>query len=147
MEDTFRYINILSKHTSAYLDRALAKYNLCSAHRTFIRKIYEKPGITRDTIKNIVHVHPSNTTRIIDDLEEKGFIMKKQSPDDKRICELYPKESLKEVYDYLVKTEEEWTKIVTNGLSDEEKATFNELLKKVMQNSVDEIHKKEFINN
>ena len=142
MEDTFRYINILSKHTSVYLDRALAKYNLCSAHRTFIRKIYEKPGITRDTIKNIVNVHPSNTTRIIDDLEEKGYIIKKQLQDDKRICELYPKETLKEVYDFLAKVEAEWTEIVLGGLTSEEKETFNKLLLKVTQNSIDEIHKK-----
>ena len=140
-EDTFRYINILSKHTSAYLDRALAKYNLCSSHRTFIRKIYEKPGITRDTIKNIVHIHPSNTTRIIDDLEMKGYITKVQSKEDKRICELYPNESLKEVYDYLIIVEEKWAKIVTNDLSDSEKEIFNNLLQRVMKNSVDEIHK------
>lgn len=143
MEETFRYINIISKHTSAYLDRALVKYNLCSAHRTFIKKIYEKPGITRDTIKNIVHVHPSNTTRIIDDLEEKGYIIKKQSLDDKRICELYPTQALTEVYLYLNDVENSWTKIVTKGLSNEEKDNLNYLLKIVVNNSVDEIHKKE----
>ena len=143
MEETFRYINIISKHTGAYLDRALAKYNLCSAHRTFIQKIYEKPGITRDTLKNFVHVHPSNTTRIIDDLEEKGYIKKVVSKDDKRICELYPLDSLKEVYLYLEDVEKKWTSIVTKGLNDSELEVFNNLLKTVANNSTDEIHKKE----
>ena len=142
MEETFRYINIISKHTSAYLDKALGKYNLCSAHRTFIRRIYEKPGITRDTLKTIVHVHPSNTTRIIDDLEEKGYISKKISSEDKRICELYPNESLKEVYNYLLKVEADWTTIVTNGLSKKEIEDLNHLLKIVVDNSINEIHNK-----
>ena len=141
MEETFRYINIISKHTSAYIDKALSKYGLCSAHRTFIRKIYEKPGITRDTIKNIVHVHPSNTTRIIDDLEEKGLIIKKLSDSDKRICELYPTSNLEEIYLYLVKVEEEWIKIMTSGLTEKENDEFNRLIKIVAKNTIDEIHK------
>ena len=140
MEDTFRYINIISKHTSAYLDKALSKYNLCSAHRTFIRRIYEKPGITRDTIKNIVHVHPSNTTRIIDDLEEKGLIVKKTLDSDKRICELYPTSKLGEIYHYLVSVEEEWIKIMTKGLSEKENEEFNYLIRIVAKNTIDEIH-------
>ena len=121
MEETFRYINIISKHTNAYLDKNLAKYNLCSAHRTFIRKIYENPGITRDTLKTIVHVHPSNTTRIIDDLEEKGYIEKKTLDSDKRICMLYPTNKLEEVYNYLKNVEEDWIRIMTENLDEEDK--------------------------
>ena len=142
MEELFRYINIISKHTSCYLDKALSKYNLCSAHRTFIRKIYENPGITRDTIKNIVHIHPSNTSRIIDDLEEKGLIIKKTLDSDKRICELYPTEKLEEIYNYLVKVEEEWITILTKSLTEEDNIEFNRLLKIVAKNTIDEIHKK-----
>ena len=142
MEDTFRYINIISKHTNAYLDKALSKYNLCSAHRTFIRKIYENPGITRDTLKNIVHVHPSNTTRIIEDLEEKGFIEKKTLDNDKRICALFPLELLEEVYRYLEEVESKWIEVMTVNLSMDEKEEFNRLLKIVAKNTIDEIHHK-----
>ena len=142
MEDTFRYINIISKHTNAYLDRCLAKYNLCSAHRTFIRKIYENPGITRDTLKTIVHVHPSNTTRIIDDLEEKGYIEKKTLDSDKRICELFPTKNLEEVYNFLKSVEDEWIGIMTNNLSIDEKKEFDRLLLIVTKNTINEIHQK-----
>ena len=142
MEDTFRYINIISKHTNAYLDRYLAKYNLCSAHRTFIRKIYENPGITRDTLKTIVHVHPSNTTRIIDDLEEKGYIEKKTLDSDKRICELFPTKNLEEVYNFLKSVEDEWIGIMTNNLSIDEKKEFDRLLLIVTKNTINEIHQK-----
>lgn len=142
MEETFRYINIISKHTNAYLDKNLAKYNLCSAHRTFIRKIYENPGITRDTLKTIVHVHPSNTTRIIDDLEEKGYIEKKTLDSDKRICMLYPTNKLEEVYNYLKNVEEDWIRIMTENLDEEDKKKFDELLKSVARNTIDEIHHK-----
>lgn len=142
MEDLFRYFNIISKHSNVYLDKTLEPFGLCSSHRSFIKKIYENPGITRDTIKNIVHVHPSNTTRTIDDLEEKGYIIKKTNLQDKRICELYPTPKLKEIYDVLVKTEEEWINIITSDFSEDEKETFSNFLKVSTKLSIEEIHGK-----
>lgn len=140
MDDLFRYFNIISKHSNVYLDKALEKYELCSCHRTFIHRIYEQPGITRDKIKMIVHIHPSNTTRTIDYLEEKGFIIKKTNDQDKRICELYPTDKLTDVYNVLVNAEEEWINIITKDFSLEDKEKYRELLRLSTTLSIDCIH-------
>ena len=140
MDDIFRYFNIISKHSNVYLDNALSEFELCSCHRVFIHKIFENPGITRDKIKNIVHIHPSNTTRTIDYLEEKGYIIKKTNEQDKRICELYPTEKLAKVHTKLIKTEEEWIEIITKDFSLEDKEKYRELLKLSSNHSVDCIH-------
>ena len=50
MIDIYKCFNITSKHASVYLDEKLSKFDLCSTHRVFVKRIYEKPGITRDTI-------------------------------------------------------------------------------------------------
>ena len=84
MDELFRYFNIISKHANVYIDKVLEPFGLYSCHRVFIKKIIEHPGITRDKIKNMVHIHPSNTTRIIDFLEEKEYIIKKISEEDRR---------------------------------------------------------------
>ena len=94
MIDIYKCFNITSKHASVFLDEKLNQFELCSGHRVFIKRIYENPGITRDTLKNIVHVHASNVTRAIDYMEEKGYITKSLKEDDKRICLLYPTEKL-----------------------------------------------------
>ena len=141
MENIFRYLNIISKHANVYLDKALAPYELYSCHRTFIHKIVEAPGITRDKIKNMVHIHPSNTTRTIDYLEEKGYVIKKISADDRRICELYPTDKLKEVYAVLVKAEQEWISIITKDFSKEDIEKYQELLKISTNLSIECIHK------
>ena len=75
MIDIFRCYNVTQKHASVFLDQKLEKYGLCSCHRIFIKRIASNPGITRDQMKNIAHVHPSNTTRAIDYLEEKGVVL------------------------------------------------------------------------
>lgn len=140
MEDIFRYFNIISKHSNVFLDNILEPFELCSCHRLFIHKIYENPGITRDKIKNIVHIHPSNTTRIIDYLDSKGYIIKQINESDKRICELYPTEKLKEVYHVLVAAEEKWIGIITKDLSEEDINKYRELLELSTKLSIEYIH-------
>ena len=142
MIDIYKCFNITSKHASVYLDEKLSKFDLCSTHRVFVKRIYEKPGITRDTIKNIAHVHPSNVTRAIDYMEEKGYITKSLKEDDKRICLLYPTEKLNEVYDIIVEAEKEWTKIITEGLTEEELEIYEKFLALSTELSVKYIHKK-----
>ena len=141
MIDIYKCFNITSKHASVYLDEKLSKFDLCSAHRVFVKRIYEKPGITRDTIKNIAHVHPSNVTRAIDYMEEKGYITKSLKEDDKRICLLYPTDKLKEVYDVLIEAEKEWTNIITEGLSGEELELYKKFLSISTELSAKYIHK------
>jgi single-stranded-DNA-specific exonuclease len=119
----------------------------------FIRDLNEKGaeviitvdcGISdRDKIKQIAHVHPSNTTRTLDYLENLGYIIKKISEQDKRICELYPTDKLKEAYDVLMKAEKEWIDIITKGMNNEELEVFTKCLEVSTTNSIECIHKKE----
>lgn len=142
MNDIYRYFNITTKHANVFLDSKLEKYELCSGHRIFIKKIIERPGITRDSFKQIAHVHPSNITRAVDYLEEKGFIIKELKEDDKRICLLYPTEKLKGVYKVLVDAEQEWTSIITKGLTEEQLELYNKFLLLSTELSVNYIHNK-----
>lgn len=141
MIDIFRCYNVTQKHASVFLDQKLEKYGLYSCHRIFIKRIASNPGITRDQMKNIAHVHPSNTTRAIDYLEEKGFLIKSVKEEDKRICQLFPTDKLLEVYDVLVKAEQEWIDIITEGFSEEELENFKKYLNLSTELSVKYIHK------
>lgn len=143
MNNLFRYFSIISKHANVYLDKALESFELCGCHRVFIKRIVENPGITRDKIKQIAHVHPSNTTRTIDYMESLGYVVKKVSEQDKRICELYPTDKLKEAYNILVKAENEWIDILTKGISVEELEVFAKTLEVLTSNSIECIHKKD----
>lgn len=142
MNDVFKCFKIINKHSDEFLDNKLKKYSLCSCHRIFIKKICENPGITRDNLKNIVHVHPSNTTRAIDYLHEKGYVEKKINEDDKRICLLYPTDKLKEVYNYLIDVEKEWINIITKGLKEDQINNYLKYLSLSTELSIKYIHKK-----
>lgn len=141
MVDIFKCFSITTKHANVYLDQVLEPFELCSSHRVFIKKIIQNPGITRDTIKNIAHVHPSNTTRTIDYLEEKGFIIKSLKEEDKRICMLFPTDKLFEVYKVLEVSENNWIDIITEGMSEEELESYKKFLSISTELSSKYIHK------
>ncbi len=142
MVDIFKCFTIISKHANVYLDSILSPFELCSSHRVYIKKIVENPGITRDSLKYIAHVHPSNITRSIDYLEEKGFIIKSLKEEDKRICLLFPTDKLIEVYGKLVDAESEWIDIITKGMSPEDLELYKKFLLMSTELSVNFIHKK-----
>lgn len=139
--DCFKNIIILAKHGNEYLDRILEEYNLNSSYRIFIKKIVENPGITRDNLKQIVYVHPSNTTRALQYLEEIKLIDVKVKETDKRILQIYPTPKLNEIYECILKGEDEWIDIVTLDFSKEDKETFIRLIKEAKSASIKEIHK------
>lgn len=141
MRDIFTNFNIIQKHGNVFLDEALSQFGLYSCHRIFIKKIVENPGITRDKIKNIAHIHPSNTTRTIDFLEENEFIVKVIDEQDRRICKLYPTDKLKDAYNVLKIKEAEWINIITEGMTEEEVILFSKLLDRSMELSALYIHK------
>ena len=141
MIDIFKCFAITNKHANVFLDKKLEPFGLCACHRVFIKMIVQKPGITRDALKNITHVHPSNTTRALDYLEEQGYITKSIKEEDKRICMLYPTDKFKEVYDVLVEAENEWIKVITEGMNEEELELYKKFLSVSTELSVKYIHK------
>ncbi|MBO7086555.1 MAG: hypothetical protein J6W25_05585 [Bacilli bacterium] len=138
--DYFKSFEIISKHAHVYIDNSLDKYGLNHCYRIFIEKVVEKPGISRDVIKNFTHIHPSNTTRAIDYLASEGFIIKKNNDLDKRICYLYPTDKLQVVYNDLIKAEQEWMELITKDFSEEDKTKYFDLLNKSNNLSMIAIH-------
>ena len=136
-------LHVLAKHGNEFLDKKLEDYGISCYHYTFIKKIYENPGITRDYLKNIVHVHPSNTTRVLDYLEDKKLIIKKKDEKDRRICELYPTKDQKMRLNIntLIENGDLYENIITKVFNEEEKKKYFSSIEKSYKLSIKEIHK------
>ena len=98
-------------------------------------------NLKNDNLKHIAHVHPSNTTRTIDFLEEKGYVIKSVREEDKRICMLFPTDKLFEVYKVLEVAENNWIDIITEGMSEEELESYKKFLSISTELSSKYIHK------
>ena len=90
MREFQKWSSVLYLNMCSYLDRALAPLEINNSQYFYILKICETPGMTQDTVLQTVHRSPSNITRALAQLEEKGYLTRKPSERDKRTCRLYP---------------------------------------------------------
>ncbi len=76
--------------TTQYRVDSLCPYGLKGCHASYLTEICKNPGMSQDQLAQRIFVNKSNVARQSAFLEENGFILRKPSPTDKRVTELYP---------------------------------------------------------
>ena len=90
MKDLVKWTAILSLNLNSLLDRRLETFGINSSQFVYILKVCRSPGITRECIFREIYRNPSNISRALTQLEEKGYMTKEPSREDRRTCHLYP---------------------------------------------------------
>lgn len=137
MIEIFKYISIIDKYNKYYLDQKLAKYQLTSTHASVILHCIKKEGISQECLKNHLHLHPSNITRALEQLETLGYINKFAQENDKRAFVIYPTDKAKEVFKEIQEIKSSWGKYITQKLSEEDVNTFLNSAKLMATEAID----------
>ena len=137
MEELIKWASVLNWNLSSLLDKKLEPFGINSSQFFYILKICRDPGRTRESIFHEVHRNPSNVSRALIVLEEKGYIIKEPSKTDRRTCYLYPTEKAKAVYDEIKTIVYTCNQEVIETFSEEEKVIFPVLLKKAAIHAVE----------
>jgi len=105
-----------------------------------LKNVYEKNELSVQEIGNALHFTKSGATRIVNRLEEKGYLIRKQSLSDGRVCcleiTLKGKEAIKEISQKYTLYLEDVLKEVEAQKIDEIKNTLRILLKALRQNKI-----------
>ena len=135
MREFRKWSSVLYLNMGSYLDRELAPFEINNSQYFYILKICEKPGITQDCILATMHRSPSNVTRALAQLEEKGYIARKPSERDKRTCRLYPTPKATAAYGGIVAVVEESARKVLEPFTEEERALLPRLLERAARSA------------
>lgn len=87
-----KWASVLDLNIKAQLDKQLLPFDINSSQYFYILKICAHPGTTRDMMFEHTYKNPSNISRALDQLENKGFFTKEQNVADKRKYHLFPTE-------------------------------------------------------
>lgn len=121
---------VLDRSFCSYLDKKLVRVGVNSSQHFYILRICESPGITQDTLLEVVHRDPSNVTRALALLEKRGYLKKETGQKDKRTYHLYPTKMALEVYDEIRAIVGESIEEALMPLSMEEREVFMQMLEK-----------------
>jgi DNA-binding MarR family transcriptional regulator len=97
----------------------------------YLRRI---PGIRQGPLAELIEVEPITLSRMVDRLQESGFVERRADPQDRRAWQLYLTEKALNLLQLMRPITEELDALALHGLTAEEQATLFRLAGRVHQN-------------
>jgi len=133
MQKLMRRLNIISRCTGIFRTDQLRGTGLGACHHSLLYSIYYHPGISQEELAKRVYINKSNVTRHLAQIEELGYVDRRQSEADKRVILVYPTDKLKELFPVLKRITGEWNDYLTEGFNEEELSLFSSMLDVITQ--------------
>lgn len=135
MEITHRQITKIAREVNKFTVRTMKADGIGTAEFDFIHLVRHRPGITQAEVRNELRIDKGAAARRTANLEEKGYLVRKENPNDKRSQLLYATEKaerLKNSKAYLESVFYEW---LLGGLSQDDSENFARILKILYEKS------------
>lgn len=138
MDLTKRQITKIAREASKLAGRLLRDQGVGTAEFDVIHVIRKNPGITQTGIREVLAIDKGALARQIASLEAKGFLMRRDNPQDRRSQLLYATDKadqLKSSKAYIESTYYAW---LLDGLPPQERQQFAQLLDVIYHRSKEE---------
>lgn len=137
LEDSIGFqINQTGRRLSQLLGHRFLPYEVTTEQWSVLARLNEEDGISQKDLAHRVGKDQTNVTRILDQLERKGLVVRRPNPDDRRSFLPFVTPEGRTAYDRLVPIEEEVISAVTEGISAEELDAMKNLLIRIADRSV-----------
>lgn len=133
MESLMKYIGRTFRLAVAYRTYAFKPLGLGGEQHPYILHVCRTPGITQDELARRIVVNKSNVARQLSSLEEKGFITRSPSPEDKRQSLVYPTGKAIEVVPRIRAILDEWNQALVQDLTEDGQEQLIQVLKSVVE--------------
>ena len=126
-------LNNISRSQAAYRHSRVSSADLQGGHYAFILTICREPGRSQEEIARDLCLNKSTVARNLNYLEEKGYVLRKPLPNDKRQFSVAPTEKAFEVLPEIKAASIEWRQLVSEGIDERELEIFNSVLERMQE--------------
>ncbi|GAB5457344.1 MAG: MarR family transcriptional regulator [Henriciella sp.] len=116
------------------IDRRVAPHNLTRIKWLALGVIHRTPGLTQSELATELELGAAAVGRLVDRLEDREFVLRSQSPDDRRAYFLSLTPAAEKLVRSLDSTAHEMRETLLDGLSEQEVSLLNRGLNKVKSN-------------
>ncbi len=131
MDNTKRKITKIAREAEKLVLVSLREEGVGTAEIDLIHALRHNPGCTQAKLAEILHADKAAIARRTKNLEAKGYLIRKDAPNDRRSQLLYPTEKAEEMKSSKEEIESSFYEYLTSTLSESEAETFAELLDKL----------------
>jgi DNA-binding MarR family transcriptional regulator len=135
-ESAAKWISVLHRQFQMYLNRELKPYGIRSSEYIFLVNLYEKDGVSQETLSRNLYINKAATARAIGRLEKLGLVRRTRDAADARAyaVTLTPEGmKLKGVIQELLRR---WRETLEAGLTEEECEFMLRTIKRMSANAL-----------
>lgn len=126
--------NNASRKFNQFATSFFKPYDLTPEQAGIIRRLGEQEGISQKELSIRVKKDQTNITRLLNQLEKKGLVIRGTNKEDKRSFLAYLTEHGKEMNKKIILVESEIMKIACKGLSEEKITLWKEVIDEIAEN-------------
>jgi DNA-binding MarR family transcriptional regulator len=119
-------------HAASKFAERLAKLNLVPSDAGILRIVGSTPAITQQALANTLGIVPSRLVSLIDDLESRELIERRDNPDDRRSYALHMTGKGRSTLEAIGRVAREHQQALLAALSEEEQRQLAALLQRVV---------------
>jgi len=127
-------------HAAAEFAKRISFHGFTPADAGILRLIGRTPGLSQQELANRLRMHASRLVALVDELEKKGLLERKSSPEDRRVYALQLTEMGFESLKLIGQVAREHRKALCACLRDDEQALLATMLQRIAQHQGLEAH-------
>lgn len=129
-----KWISILHRYFRSYLEESLQDLGLGVGQIPILMTLYRQDGLRQDDIARTLQLDKSSLARNIKKLEQMAYISRETDPSDHRAYTIRLLPPALEIQEYIHKTLKDWTTLLLQDFSEQERHSLFHLLHKAARN-------------
>jgi DNA-binding MarR family transcriptional regulator len=135
MQDSVGFmISNTARKLNQQLTSRFQSFDITSEQWSVLNRLAKQDGITQRELSRRAVKDPTNLTRILDQLERKGWIRREPNQEDRRSFLAYVTESGRSLNEKLLPVEAEFIENISSGLSENEMVILKKTLSQINEN-------------
>ncbi len=127
-------MSILVRYCRTYTERKLKEYDLSFGEQIILMFLSKNENMNQDTIAKTYMIDKSMVAKTLDKLEKKGYVLRKQNPENKRENIISLEQKGYDILCHMRVIHKEWKELLYEGISEEEIKFLNNLTGRMVEN-------------
>jgi len=129
-----RLIYLTAQDMRNFAEKILSPFDLTIEQFHLLKNLSCDQGMTQRQIGELAGKTPANMTRILDRIEKKSLVERRQSPNDRRASQVFLTKIGKEIIEKVFGVFESFSEDLVHGITRKDQEIIKRSLKMIMQN-------------
>lgn len=130
-----KIISIVQRKTQMYLSARAKAVGLSHGLVPFLLITCQNGQMPQNHFCELLDMSKGTVAKMLAKLEEQEYIVRKENEQDGRSVVVYPTQKALDIYPYFTQVGDDWTQVLTQGLTDIERTILFEMLDTMSHNA------------